>query len=358
MSSLEEIIQVRPAHRFNERALTDYLRVNISDFSGKLTVRQFGYGQSNPTFLLSAGGEKVVLRKKPPGKLLPSAHAVEREYRILKALNKTDVPVPETLLLCEDNSIIGTPFFIMEFVEGRIFRDYILPEASNAKERTAIFDAMNETLAKIHLVDWDELGLGDFGKPGNYMARQVHRWTNQYEAAKTEDIESMDSLIQWLPEHIPTDDSTTIAHGDYRLENLIIHPTESRVVAVLDWELSTLGHPLADLAYNCLGYHMPAVGDSPYAYIGKEHNTLGIPAEADYIAAYSRRTGREKIYHWEFFIAFSMFRLAAIVQGVYKRGLDGIASSRIAKTYGDRVRVLSDMGWQIASHAKDVPATT
>ncbi|NIS59556.1 MAG: phosphotransferase [Proteobacteria bacterium] len=351
MSSTKEIIQVMSAHRFDKRALADHLGANMQGLSGILTVRQFGYGQSNPTFLVSASGKEYVLRKKPPGKLLPSAHAVDREYRILKALNDTDVPVPETYLLCEDESIIGTAFYVMELIKGRIFRDPTASQVSDAKERAAIFDAMNETLAKIHLVDWNKLGLADYGKPGNYMARQVSRWTKQYEASKTDEIRSMNNLIQWLAKNIPEDDSTTIAHGDYRLENLIIHPTEPRVIAVLDWELSTLGHPLADLAYNCMLYHLPASGGRLSGYGGLDLKALGIPSEANYVATYCRRTGRNKIANWEFFLAFGMFRLAAIVQGVYKRGLDGIASSDKAKTYGVHVEFLSDIAWQLVSDA-------
>ena len=349
MRTREEITQVRASQRFNEKALSDYLNKELEGFSGELKVRQFEYGQSNPTFFVSAGRKEWVLRKKPPGNLLPSAHAVEREYRIIKALRETDVPVPETYLLCEDDSIIGTPFYIMDLAEGRIFRDPTAPELSDNRERSAIFDAMSYTLAKIHRVDWKAVGLAGYGKPGNYMDRQVGRWTKQYEASKTDDIETMDRLIDWLPENIPDDESTTIAHGDFRLENLVIHPREPRVVAVLDWELSTLGHPLADLAYNCMVYHIPARG---VGYSGLDMEALGIPTEADYVAAYCRRTGRTEIPNWEFFLAFSMFRLAAIAQGVYKRGLDGIASSDKAKTYGRYVRFFSDIAWQVASSSE------
>jgi aminoglycoside phosphotransferase (APT) family kinase protein len=344
-----ELIQVRPAHRFDEKALVDFLKGRLEGFTEGLLIRQFGYGNSNPTFLLSTGKREYVLRKKPPGKLLPSAHAVDREYRILKALRGTGVPVPETYLLCEDASIIGTPFYIMERIKGRIFRDQTAPEVSDKKERAAIFDAMNETLARIHRADWNALGLADYGKPGNYMARQVARWTKQYEASKTHKIESMNNLIEWLPKKVPDDDSTAIVHGDYRLENLILHPSEPAVLGILDWELSTLGHPVADLAYNCMGYHLPPFGGSRVGYDPDKLERLGIPTEADYIAAYCRRTGRQEISNWEFFLAFSLFRLAAIVQGVYKRGLDGIASSAIAKTYGAQVQFLSDVAWQIVS---------
>ena len=349
MNKKEEIRSVRQAHRFNEDALADYLCRKLADFPREITVQQFGYGQSNPTFLITAGKTEVVLRKKPPGKLLPSAHAVDREYRILKALEDTGVPVPRVYLLCEDESIVGTPFYIMEKVEGRIFRYPTAPGITSSKERLAIFKSMNETLAKIHQVDWKAVGLSDFGKPGNYMARQISRWAKQYEASKTDQIESMDNLIQWLPRHIPDDDSTTIVHGDFRLENLIIHPTEPRVLATLDWELSTLGHPLADLAYNCFGYYFPSRGEQLSGYSDLDLKALGIPSEKEYIEAYCRQTGREHIRNWEFFVAFGIFRLAAIVQGVYKRGLDGNASSADAKTYGELVRHLSDKGWKIVS---------
>jgi aminoglycoside phosphotransferase (APT) family kinase protein len=330
---MQEIVETREAHRIDEKKLAEYLQQHLAEFSGGMTVRQFAFGQSNPTYLLSTKDGEYVLRKKPPGKLLPSAHAVDREYRILKTLENTDVPVAKTYHLCEDESIIGTAFYIMERMQGRVFREPTATEAANAEERSAIFDAMNDTLAKIHMVDWKALGLESFGKPGNYMVRQVSRWTKQYEASKTEDIDSMDRLITWLNANIPDDDSTTIVHGDFRLENTMVHATQPHIIAVFDWELSTLGHPLADLAYNCL------TTDNLEEY--------GIPTEEEYIAAYCRRTDRSSIPNWEFFIAFSVFRLAAIVQGVYKRGLDGIASSDNAKTYGDYVKFLSNAAWQI-----------
>jgi aminoglycoside phosphotransferase (APT) family kinase protein len=274
---------------------------------------------------------------------------VEREYRILKALGNTDVPVPKTYLLCEDEAIIGTPFYVMQKMSGRIFRLPTAPEAVSAQERAAIFDSMNDTMAMIHCVDWKALGLEDFGKPGNYMARQTSRWTQQYEMSKTEDIDSMDKLIKWLNDNIPADDSTSIVHGDFRLENTMVHGTEPRIIAVFDWELSTLGHPLADLAYNCMGYHLPDMDKKKMSYTSVDLKEWGIPTEKEYIEAYCRRTGRKDIPDWEFYIAFSIFRLAAIVQGVYKRGLDGIASSATAKTYGAVVRFLADAGWRIIS---------
>ena len=349
MNATKEITEVRPAHRFDESALSDYLRANIKGFSGKLKVGQFQYGQSNPTFLLSSDGKTYVLRKKPPGKLLPSAHAVDREYRIIKTLREADIPVAEAFLLCTDDSIIGTPFYVMEHVEGRIFRDVTASMAKSPEERETIFDAMNDTLAKIHLVDWKALGLADFGKPGNYMARQVSRWHRQYEASKTDDIEDMDYLFEWLEKNLPDDDSATVVHGDLRLENLIIHPSEPRVMAVLDWELSTLGHPLSDLAYNCIQYYIPVSESRLSGYKGLNLSELGIPLETDYVDAYCRRTGRGRIADWKFFMAFSIFRLAGIVQGVYKRGLDGIASSEIARSYGEYVPFFADVARQIIS---------
>jgi aminoglycoside phosphotransferase (APT) family kinase protein len=342
-----ETTEIREAHQFDISVLEQYLRDHLKDFSGKLTVRQFTYGQSNPTFVLDDGNRRYVLRKKPPGKLLPSAHAVDREHRIISALQDTDVPVAKTYLFCADATLIGTPFYVMEFVEGRIFRDVIARDAADAKERSALFHAMNETLAKIHLVDWASAGLSGYGKPGNYMARQVSRWAGQYEAAKTSEIKSMDALIQWLKDNIPPDEPATIVHGDWRLENMIIHPEEPRVVAVLDWEISTLGHPLADLAYNCMNYHLPAAEDRTLGFVGLNLEELGIPAEADYVGEYCALTRRAKPANWPFFIAFSIFRLVAILQGVYKRGLDGIASSERARMFGEFVPYLAEMGLQV-----------
>ena len=349
MNEKQEIRDVRKAHRFDEAVLADYLKENLEDFSGGLNVKQFGYGQSNPTYFLTdtATGRDYVLRKKPPGKLLPSAHAVDREYQVIKALGKTDVPVPNVHLLCQDASIVGTPFYVMDHVKGRIYRDPIVSEAADAQERAAIFEAMIDTMAKIHLVDWQALGLADFGKPGNYMARQTGRWSKQYIASQTDDIESMDRLMAWLAENVPNDETTSIVHGDFRLENMIVHPTEPRIIAVLDWELSTLGHPLADLAYSCMGYHVPADGSQRVGFVGIDFEKTGIPTEDAFVASYCRRTGRERIPDWTFYIAFSRFRIAAIIQGVYKRVLDGIASSSDAKTYGQMVQGLADIAWNL-----------
>lgn len=348
MKPTEEIREVREAHKLDMPALVSYLQGQMN-LSGDLKIQQFSFGQSNPTYLLKDRDRAYVLRKKPPGKLLPSAHAVDREYRILKALEKTDVPVPKMVLLCKDDAILGTPFYVMEHVEGRIFRVPTLSDVADRDMRSAIFDAMNETLARVHKVDWQALGLVDFGKPGNYMARQVGKWSKQYLASKTDPIDSMDRLMEWLPRNIPDDDSTTIVHGDFRLENMIVHPTEPEVVAVLDWELSTLGHPLADLAYNCMGYYLPSLGGRTFGYADVDFEATGIPTQDAYVAAYCQRTQRRNIPNWSFFMAFSMFRLAAIVQGVYKRGLDGNASSANAKTYGTYVQFLSDAGWQLVN---------
>ena len=337
---------VRAAHRFDEAALARYLASHVKGFEGPLHVQQFGGGQSNPTFLLSAGGKRYVMRKKPPGALLKSAHQVDREYRIMKALAATDVPVPTMHVLCEDESVVGTAFYVMDFLEGRIFRDPQLPGVAPA-ERAAIYDSMNDVLARLHKVDIARAGLTDFGKPGNYFDRQVARWITQYRAAQTDSIPEMEKLIEWMPLNIPKDDSVSIAHGDYRLENTIFHPTEPRMIAVLDWELSTIGHPLADLAYNCMGYHVqnPRQG----GLVGVDYAATGIPTEADYVATYCARVGRSSIENWSFYLSFAVFRLASIAQGVYKRGLDGNASSENAAKFGNTCQFLAEHAWRLAN---------
>lgn len=337
---------VRAAHRFDEAALERYLVKAVAGFEAPLSVQQFGGGQSNPTFLLSAGGKRYVMRKKPPGVLLKSAHQVDREYRIMKALAATDVPVPKMHVLCEDESVVGTAFYVMDFLDGRIFRDPRLPGVSPT-ERAAIYDSMNDVLARLHKVDLARTGLTDFGKPGNYFDRQVARWITQYRAAQTDQIPEMEKLIEWMPLNIPKDDSVSIAHGDYRLENTIFHPTEPRMIAVLDWELSTIGHPLADLAYNCMGYHVqnPRQG----GLVGVDHAASGIPNEADYVAKYCARVGRGKIGNWSFYLSFAVFRLASIAQGVYKRGLDGNASSETAAQFGNTCQFLAEHAWRLAN---------
>lgn len=340
-----ETIDIREAHRFDVGHLEEFCKSNVEGFTGSLDVRQFSGGQSNPTFLLTTPHKRYVMRKKPPGTLLASAHQVDREYRVMKALADTDVPVPTMRALCMDPEVVGTEFYIMDHLEGRVFRDPQLPGLS-ADDRSAIYDQMNDNLAKLHQVDYKAIGLEDYGRPGNYYERQIGRWIKQYRAAETELVQSMEDLIAYLPSHIPADDATSIAHGDYRLENTMFHPTEPKLIAVLDWELSTIGHPLADLAYNCMLYHFNS--PSQGTIMGLDYAKTGIPAEADYVAAYCRRTGREGIGDWNFYLSFSIFRLASITQGVYKRGLDGNASSSKAAGYGDMCKRLADAAWAIA----------
>ncbi|MGB5950081.1 MAG: phosphotransferase [Parvibaculum sp.] len=338
-----ETTEIREAHRFDVKRLEAYCHDAVEGFAGPLTVRQFEGGQSNPTFLLITPTRRYVMRKKPPGVLLASAHQIDREYRVMKALAETDVPVPHMYALCEDDSVIGTAFYVMEYLEGRVFRDPTMPGSTEA-ERRAVYTNLAENLAKLHKVDYEKVGLGDFGKPGNYFERQIGRWIKQYRGAQTADIPSMEELIKYLPNHIPDEQSVTIAHGDYRLGNTMFHPTEPRMIAVLDWELCTIGHPLADVAYNCM-YDLLGVAGG-FGPVDRT-KTPGVPTEAEYAAAYCRFSGRDRIENWNFYLAFSMFRLASISQGVYKRGLDGNASSERAMTLGDACRQLADHSWQI-----------
>jgi aminoglycoside phosphotransferase (APT) family kinase protein len=339
-----QITDVRPAHKFDEPALERYLTEYIDGFTGPITVRQFEGGQSNPTFQIGTSTGNYVLRKKPPGQLLPSAHMVEREYRVMTALGGSDVPVPSTYLLCEDAAVIGTPFFVMASVAGRVFRHPLLPGVT-PDDRRAIYAHAIHVLARLHQFDFAAAGLADYGKPGNYFARQITRWSHQYVAAQTDSIPAMDRLMEWLPQNIPPGDETSIVHGDYRIENMIIHPTEPRIVAVVDWELSTLGHPLADLAYHCLSYHL-----APEFLSGTQpvFDTSGVPTEADHVAEYCRRTNRGAIPNWNFYIAFSMFRLASILQGVYARGLQGNASSTSALARGAAARKIAEQAWSVS----------
>lgn len=314
-----EVVQ---AHRFDIAALERYCAEAVPALRGRLAVSQIVGGSSNPTFVLQAqDGRRYVLRKKPPGKLLPSAHQVEREYRVMQALQGSGVPVPGMLALCEDAGVIGTPFYIMEYCEGRVFRDAQLPGCTPA-ERRAIYDSLNETLARLHQVDPRAVGLEDFGRQGNYFERQYSRWERQYRGAQTREIPEMEELVAMLPALLPADDSVAITHGDYRTENTMFHPHEPRALAVLDWELSTIGHPLADLGHICVQYHTrsPAFG----TLAGIDHAALGIPTEQEFIAAYCRRTGRERIANFGFYVGFAMFRLASIAQGSEKRRLDGV----------------------------------
>ncbi len=345
MNSVTEssTIPVREAHRFDEVRLSEYLVENLAGFAGIVSVRQFRGGQSNPTYLIVGDTEKFVLRKKPPGKLLPSAHLVEREYKVMSALSGSGVPVPAMRLLCEDDTVIGTAFYVMDFLDGRVFSNPALPDTS-PKERTAIYAAANEVLARLHTVDYESVGLGGFGKPGAYLERQIATWTTQYLASKTGALEDMDQLIDWLPKNVPEDVETTIAHGDYRLGNLMFHAQEPRIIGVLDWELCTLGHPLADLAYNCMSYDMPAGQSDLPGLSGLDLDALGIPDEQAYLDAYCERTGRTDIGNWSFFMVFVYFRLAAICQGVYHRSLLGNASDIAAEKYGVITKHLARLG--------------
>jgi aminoglycoside phosphotransferase (APT) family kinase protein len=315
---------VRANNRFDVAALEAWLAPRLQELQGPLKIQQFNRGASNPTFLLSDGERRWVLRKKPPGQLLASAHQIDREFRVMSALGSLGFPVPHMRVLCEDESVIGQAFYVMDFLEGRIFRDARLPGLAPA-ERRAIYDDLNATLARLHAVDWQAAGLADYGRPGNYFERQIGRWTRQYRGAETETIADMEHLIAALPARIPADDTVTIAHGDYRPENVMFHLTEPRVIAVLDWELSTLGHPLADLAYNCILYHSRS--ESWGTLMDMDLAAAGIPTEADYVAAYCARTARSGVPDFDFYLAFSIFRLASIGQGVFKRNLDGIGNA-------------------------------
>ena len=339
---------VSEALRLDERRLADWLAEHIDGFSGPLTVSQFKGGQSNPTYLLTAGSGRYVLRRKPPGKLLKSAHAVDREYRIIRALHDAGFPVPRPYLLCEDEDVAGTTFFVMDYVDGRIFWELDLPGLS-ADERAAIYDDVNRVIAALHMLDYDALGLGDYGRPGNYFERQVSRWTKQYRASETREIPAMDYLIDWLPANIPDDEGSSIVHGDYRLDNLILHPDEPRVIAVLDWELSTIGHPLGDFTYHLMAWQMPEVGFGSAGLAQKDLAALGIPDEDAYVRRYCERTGRDGIPHREFYAAYNLFRLAGILQGIAGRVRDGTAASVHAARAADAVRPLATLGWEYAT---------
>ncbi len=347
LSDQPELTLVREAHRFDEQRLAEYLHDRLDrDFSG-LTVLQFEGGQSNPTFQLSAGGRKYVLRKKPPGQLLKSAHQIDREYRVMTALRDTGVPVPRTYHFCEDNAVIGTAFFVMEHIEGRVMIDASLPSMSK-EDRHALFDHFIEVLAPIHAVDLGAVGLSDFGRAGNYYERQISRWAKQYRASETEHIAEMNALMEWLPKNIPQTDEVTLVHGDYRIGNCIIHPTEPRVVALLDWELSTTGHPLADVGYACMMYH----GWGKISNTNFGHDTSGVPSEQEFVARYCACAGIGPIENWTFYLVYNLFRTGGIVQGVYKRGLDGNASSDKWKERADECRTLAENAWVLVEAAE------
>jgi aminoglycoside phosphotransferase (APT) family kinase protein len=325
----------------NVDALARFIRGHVAHFEGELRVTSFEGGQSNPTFGVHAGNARYVLRRKPPGHLLSSAHAVDREFRVMQALAATEVPVPRVHALCEDESVLGSSFYLMAWVEGRILGDQTLPGIA-PKERGRMYGELNRVIAALHAVDWQGIGLADFGKPDRYLERQIARWSRQYRATETRRIEAMERLIDWLPANVPPRAAaTTIVHGDFRLDNVVFHPTEPRIVAVLDWELSTLGDPLVDFAYHCMTWRL-ALG-THRTLAGVEPAALGIPTEAEHVRAYCARTGRDAIAHWEFYLAFNMFRLAAIQQGVQRRALDGNAAHSRALQAGQRVEATAGL---------------
>jgi aminoglycoside phosphotransferase (APT) family kinase protein len=339
--------EVREAHRFDEIALTRWMTQHVAGFRGPMRVEQFKGGQSNPTYKLITPERDYVMRRKPPGVLLKGAHAVEREAQVLAALGRLDFPVPHVYALCTDEKVAGTAFFVMDYVAGRIFWDATFPPVPRA-ERAGYFDAMSETLARLHCVDYAAIGLEAYGKPGNYFARQIARWSRQYlEDEQAGWVDAMDRLVDWLPRNIPPGDETTIVHGDFRCDNMIFHPTEPRVLAVLDWELSTLGHPLADFSYHAMMYRVPR--ESFGGLLGADLESLGIPSEADYIAAYCRRTQRAGIPGYEFYLAFNLFRLASILHGIRGRIARGTAASSHARERAAAVELVANLAWEQAA---------
>lgn len=329
--------------------LEPYLEGAIEGFRGPVALRKFSGGQSNPTFLLTTPDERYVLRRQPPGKLLKSAHAVDREFRVMQALADTAVPVPRVFHLCEDSSVIGSLFYVMQYLDGRIFWNAAIPEVSR-EERSAIYDEMIRVLAELHRVDPGEVGLSDFGKPGSYFERQYERWTAQYRASELQTIQPMEQLMDWLGRNLPADDGrVSLVHGDFRLDNLIFDHASPRVIATLDWELSTLGHPFADVGYLCMQLRMPPQVGKMSGLRGRDLNALGIPSEPEYVARYCERAGLAGIDGFSFYVAFSFFRLAAIIQGVAKRALDGNASNRNAAELGQFVQPVAELGLEAAS---------
>ena len=335
--------------QLDDVALSAYLETKINGFKGPVESKKFSDGQSNPTYILTTADAQYVLRRKPPGRLLPGAHAVDREYKVLSALSTTKVPVAEVKHLCEDDSVIGSMFYVMEFLDGQVLWDPSLPDHT-PEQRTAIYHEMNRVLAELHKVDVDAVGLSDFGRKGGYFERQINTWTKQYRASETRHIEAMENLIEWLNDNLPADDGKfSIVHGDYRLDNLMFEKQNLSVLGVLDWELSTIGHPYADLAYQCMLYFLPSHDRFP-GLAGLDYGALGIPTQSEYIAEYCERMGWDGIPDWNFYLAFSLFRLAAICQGVEKRGLDGNASSEKANSYGDLVTLLANSALKVANN--------
>ena len=326
--------------KFNESKLQEWFGDKISGAGKILQVSQFKGGQSNPTYKVSTEKKNFVLRRKPPGELLKSAHAVDREYKVITALQNTEVPVPRTYGLCEDRDVIGTEFFVMDFLDGNIYWDLMLADKSPA-ERRAIYLSKNKVIAELHKVNYQAVGLSDYGKPGNYVARQVSRWTKQYLASQTEDIPAMNQLIEWLPNNIPDDDETCIVHGDYRLDNMVFS-TDNKIMGVLDWELSTLGHPIADFNYHCISWrNIPQLADEKFC---KEY---GIPSEKEYREMYAETTGKDLSSNWEFYYIFNIFKLAGILQGIMGRVRDGTAASKQAAERASGARGLADSGWEL-----------
>lgn len=345
------LVPVIEAHRFDEHALRDWLAGAVPDFAGPVTIRQFQGGQSNPTFLLAAGERRLVLRKKPPGRLLAKAHNVEREYQVLAALAGTDVPVPAVMALCEDTGIIGTAFYVMEFVQGRLFDHPLMPEVALGK-RAPLHLATVDALARLHNVGIDAAGLSDYGPRAGYVARQVARWTKQYQASLAAgELPALTWLADWLRERQDVSDETTIVHGDFRHGNLCFHPEREEVLAILDWELSTLGHPLSDLAYLCMPYHIDASVPKSRGIAGLDLRAAGVPDEQTIIEHYCNATGRSGVSEWRVFMALSFFRLSAILHGVMARALQGNASNRDALTVSRRAGILADIGKKIATGA-------
>lgn len=345
-----DLVDVLPAHRIDEARLWHYLRDHLVDFPEQAQLQQFQGGQSNPTYLITAPDQQYVLRKQPPGKLLPSAHAIDREYRVQAALEDTPVPVVPMAVLCEDPAIIGTPFYVMDYVPGRVFSDPTLRDVPH-EDRSDIYHAFISVLATLHEVDFRAIGLGDYGRTEGYAARQVKRWAEQYESAKTASIEEMDKLTAWLRANIPAEEEVAIVHGDYKLNNLMFELEASHAIAVLDWELSTLGHPLADLGYVCMGYRIPATLPLLGGLGGLDLPALGIPSEEEIVSAYCHRSGRDSVPDITFFIALAFFRYASIAQGVYKRALQGNAADERAHLAGEAAVGLAQEGWRVVQAA-------
>lgn len=349
MSSQPHLIEPLPAHQLDTARLFEYLKHNVAEFSNPTSLRQFQGGQSNPTYLIETPTQNYVLRKKPPGALLPSAHMIDREYRIQKTLAGHGVPVAKMFHYCADMSVIGTEFYIMEFLSGRVFSDVAMVELTPS-ERGQVQAQLFDTIGALHAADYTALGLADYGKPSQYIARQIDRWTRQYVASRTEDLPAMDQLITYLTSNIPADETTSIVHGDFRLGNMMVHPTEPRIIAVLDWELSTLGHPLADLAYCCMPFHMPEKAGPAYSgFASLDLAVHGLKTEAEVLKIYCARTGRSGIENWNFYLGFALFRSAAIAEGVYARSLAGNAADERGSKFHEMTKLTSDAGWDIVN---------